>query len=273
MVVPVPPCATVSVPVSVERERQVPEIEKQPVATLIPAPNDDVADPVTSSLMAVVDPVAESSVKMDEVVVAKVVSEEVEKYNFELIALKLNGEFVRDPSERVNCGSVDDASCSVQRGVVVPSPKYPFPAAAVVYAEFVTAPKAVPDERYWISEPVPAGYAPEVRQVLPIAKHPVERLIPAPKDEVAEPVTSSLMAVVEPVEALSERIDEVVVAKVVGDEVEKYRDELMALRLNGELVSDASERVSCGAVELATLSAQRGVVVPIPKTGLVTPFT
>ena len=187
VVVPVPPCATVSVPVSVERERQVPEIEKQPVATLIPAPNDDVADPVTSSLMAVVDPVAESSVKMDEVVVAKVVSEEVEKYNFELIALKLNGEFVRDPSERVNCGSVDDASCSVQRGVVVPSPKYPFPAAAVVYAEFVTAPKAVPDERYWISVAVPAGNAPEVRQVLPIAKHPVESEIPTFEVVVAEP--------------------------------------------------------------------------------------
>jgi hypothetical protein len=106
-----------------------------------------------------------------------------------------------------------------------------------------------------------------------IAKQPDVTLMPFPNDEVAVPVTSSLSAVVEPVELLSERMDDVVVANVVTDEVETYSDELIALKLNGALVVEPSASVSCGAVDEATLSAQRGVVVPIPTTGEVTPFT
>lgn len=63
-----------------------------------------------------------------------------------------------------------------------------------------------------------------------------------------------------------------VVAKVEADEVEIYRLPLIERKFHGVLVSDASVRVSCGAVELESVSVQRGLVVPIPTIGFVTPF-
>jgi hypothetical protein len=61
---------------------------------------------------------------------------------------------------------------------------------------------------------------PDARHVPFTAKHPVAILMPFPKLEVAVPETSSLMSVVEPVALLSVRMEDVVVAKVVGLEVE-----------------------------------------------------
>ena len=70
--------------------------------------------------------------------------------------------------------------------------------------------------------PEPAGVPPEPpTQTLFTAKHPAAKLIPCANVLVAVPVTSSNVAVVEPVPESSEKIDDDVVAKVVTDEVEK----------------------------------------------------
>ena len=103
-------------------------------------------------------------------------------------------------------------------------------------------------------------------QELPIAKQPAVAFMPLVKVEVAVPITSRRIAVVEPVVPLSVSMEPVVVAKVVGDDVEKERMLVIARRLNGACVADASVRVSCGPVEDAIVSwPERGVVVPIPN--------
>ena len=88
-------------------------------------------------------------------------------------------------------------------------------------------------------------------------------------EEVAVPVTSTARAVVEPVVALKARKEVVVVAKVVGEEVERYSVELMARKLKAVGEVEASVKVSCGAVELETVSAHCGVVVPMPRAEVV----
>jgi hypothetical protein len=213
--------------------------------------------------VSVVEPVALSNEKNDEVVVANVVGEDVLMYSMLFIARKLNGDAVEEPSVSVSCGRVEEASVSAHFGVVVPNPTAP---TAVSNALFVTAPKVDAPERYWSSVPVPPGLPPPPppTHVPFTAKQPVAILMPFPKLEVAVPVTSSFMSVVLPVLLLRERMDDVVVANVVGEDVEKYRLLLMARRLNGEEVSEPSESVSCGAVEEASWSRNRGVDVPTP---------
>ena len=64
---------------------------------------------------------------------------------------------VSEPSDNAICGCVEEAIWSVKRGVVVPSPKNPLPVPCAEYAELVTAPNAVADERNWSSVAEPAG--------------------------------------------------------------------------------------------------------------------
>lgn len=59
----------------------------------------------------------------ETVEVENVVGEEVAKNRFPLILLIDQWFEVREASERVNCERVEEASCNVQRGVVVPSPR------------------------------------------------------------------------------------------------------------------------------------------------------
>jgi hypothetical protein len=179
----------------------------------------EVPRPSTESFISVVEPVALSNEKNEEDVVAKLVGDDVLIYSMLFIARKLNGDAVEEPSVSVSCGRVEEASVSAHFGVVVPNPTAP---TEVSNALFVTAPKVDAPERYWSSVPLPPGFAP-----LPLpthvpftAKHPVAILMPFPKLEVAVPETSSLMSVVEPVALLSVRMEDVVVAKVVGLEVE-----------------------------------------------------
>lgn len=63
------------------------------------------------------------------------------------------------------------------------------------------------------------------------------------------------------------------VAKVDGDEVATNKFPFTERNVHAFCVSEPSESASCGAVDEAMLSAKRGVVVPIPTTGFVTPFT
>ena len=164
---------------------------------------------------------------------------------------------VSDPSESASCGCVEEASSRVQRGVVVPRPKYPLPTPCVVYAEFATAPSVAAPARYWISVPVPPGVSPPPppTHVPLMEKQPEVRYKPFAKVDVAPPVTSSLNAVVDPVDESKLRSAWVVVAYVDGDEVVMYRFELIALKLNGAFVSEASARASWGPVEEATVNA------------------
>ena len=109
-----------------------------------------------------------------------------------------------------------------------------------------------------------AEVPPVERQVLFIAKHPEARLIPLANVDEAAPVTSSFMIEVEAVEESREKIDDVVVANVVTDDVAKYNILLIARRLYGALVSDASVKVSWGRVDVERVKSDRGVVVPKP---------
>jgi hypothetical protein len=101
---------------------QVPLTEKQPAERLMPLLNVDVAAPDTSSFKIVVEPVDESSARKLVVDVPNVVTDDVAMYNVLLIARKLNGLFVDEPSVSASCGPVDVAM--VRRtsvlGVVVP---------------------------------------------------------------------------------------------------------------------------------------------------------
>lgn len=111
-----------------EPPTQVPEIEKQPVVKLMPLPKVDVAVPETSSFRMVVEAVDESKLKYDEDVVANVEADDVERYKKLLIARKLNGAFVSDPSVSVSCGvvEVEIVTRLVADGVEVPNPDKPF---------------------------------------------------------------------------------------------------------------------------------------------------
>ena len=93
---------------------------------------------------------------------------------------------------------------------------------------------------------------PPVMHTLLTEKHPVARLIPAPKVEVAEPVTSRRSNVVEPVVLFRAKMAGVVVANVVGEDVEIYRVLATVRKLNGAPVAEPSESVNWGAVELAS---------------------
>jgi hypothetical protein len=114
---------------------------KQPAVMFKPLLNVDVAEPVTLKIAIEVEPVDESSVKIDDDVVANVDGDDVEIYNLLLIARKLNGAFVAEPSANVSCGRVDDATVSVHCGVVVPRPNAPI---ADEYALAVTPPNEPP---------------------------------------------------------------------------------------------------------------------------------
>ncbi len=118
---------------------------------------------------------------------------------------------------------------------VVPSKVNPaLPVSALVPLQYAT----------WFATPLPLRAAPPLTHPPLIAKHPLVRLIPPAKLEVAVPVTSIFRSVVEPVLLSSVKIGEVVVANVVGEDVEMYNMLLMARKLNGAEVRDASERVS-----------------------------
>jgi hypothetical protein len=156
------------------------------------------------------------------------------------------------------CSKTDVLEAKREKGL-------PVRRSAVLVADGVWPQKASCVHASYVERPVEAE-----RHVLLIAKHPAWRLMPFPvKEEVAVPVTSSLRAVVEPVVALKARNEVVVVAKVVGDDVEKYRVLLMARRLNGAFVKEASVRASCGAVEEEIVRAHCGVEVPMPRAEVV----
>ena len=61
----------------------------------------------------------------------------------------------------------------------------------------------------------------------------------------------------------------VVVAKVLGDDVAKYKVPMILRMVQWLDVSDPSDSASWGAVEDASWRVQRGEVVPMPTTGLV----
>ena len=92
--------------------------------------------------------------------------------------------------------------------------------------------------------------------VLLSAKQPAERLIPTFDVVVACPRMLSPRTVVvpNPPPAIS-RAEMVVVAKVLGDEVARYKFPLIERKVQGALVREPSVSASCGPVEEETVRA------------------
>jgi hypothetical protein len=115
----------------------------------------------------------------------------------------------------------------------------------------------------------PGEPVPPPTQVLLIEKQPEVSVMPPPNVDVAVPTLSSLNTVVEPVDESNVRNGSVVVANVVGDDVENEKILPCARRLNGALVDVPSVRVSCGRVDDESVNVHCGVVVPNPTAPIV----